>query len=413
LSEPAAGRGRRDQRATRHFDPDALTAITTAAPARSVREAKRSVPNPVPPGHGYPNAKALDQAREAILTPTRVPHVSAAEKSVVMMVSDQPAARMLARSIAERNIALKAIIIQVPRPRQKTWKDKVRDLLGDAHFLRFASLRWPAEARRLYYAERRLQKNAARILTGAIGDGSLSFPKTRVLRTSDINSDEVFQLLQQAAPDLIVVYATGLLRRRIIDSAPLGAINAHTAVLPDYRGACAESWQLFNSAYDKTGISIHFIDEGVDTGDIIYTKRVTVSVGTDPFTLRALNTVEIVRNYPAIVERVLGGNVERHAQGKSSTPCFRERDWTTTHKRILFERLKLFRPGSTPAYWLRAIARRAAASRGRWGSPVKAMATILADLVDFGSTYGDVDGRGIRSLNPQRPWRDLPPRPGE
>ena len=103
----------------------------------------------------------------------------------------------------------------------------------------------------------------------------------------------------------------------------------------------AEFWQIYDRAYGKTGITIHFIDEGVDTGDIVYQQQVPITVQTDPVMLRALNTIQILRDYPRVVELVLTGRFERQAQGPSSMRTFRARDLTAAHKRVLFQRLDL------------------------------------------------------------------------
>jgi folate-dependent phosphoribosylglycinamide formyltransferase PurN len=246
-------------------------------------------------------------------------------------------------------IGVTGIVIQTATPQPKSWKRTLEKTLGAELSLRLVSLRWTAETRRLFFVERRLEQAAQRRLQAYLGDASREFPPVPILRTANVNSDEAYALISKHAPDLLVVYATGLLKKRTIEAAPLGALNPHTAILPDYRGAGAEFWQLYHEAYDKTGITIHFIDEGVDTGDVVYECRVAVPAGTDPFMLRALNTIQIVQDYPSVVQRVLSGRIVRRPQPPTSTPCFRARDLTDAHKRELFQRLGLFRPGSARA----------------------------------------------------------------
>jgi folate-dependent phosphoribosylglycinamide formyltransferase PurN len=243
-------------------------------------------------------------------------------------------------------IGLTGIVIQTAKPQPKSWKQTLEKALGAELWLRLTSLRWAAEARRLFFVERRLERAAQRRLHAYLGNTSREFPPVPIVRTENVNSDEAYALISKNAPDLLVVYATGLLKKRAIEAAPLGALNPHTAILPDYRGAGAEFWQLYHEAYDKTGITIHFIDEGVDTGDVVYDCRVAVPAGTDPFMLRALNTIQILQDYPSVVRRVLSGRIVRRPQPSTSTPCFRARDLTDAHKRELFQRLGLFRPGS-------------------------------------------------------------------
>ena len=276
---------------------------------------------------------------------------------VVLMVTDQPASRALACALAERGIVIGGIVIQSRRVEPSSWKQWIHNAIGNEWYQRIVSLRWPTETRRLALTESRLERNAQRILSRFLGDQPQPFPEARMLVTADINSDDTYQWLCDVAPDLMVVYATGLLQPRMIDAARLGALNAHTAVLPDYRGMWAEFWQIYHRAYDRTGITIHYIDEGVDTGDIVYRKYVPVREDTDPFLLRVINTIEIVKDYPAVVEAVLAGRASRSPQGPSSTRCYRGKDLTPAHKRVVFERLQVLYPRSRASYVLHAIAR--------------------------------------------------------
>ena len=63
--------------------------------------------------------------------------------------------------------------------------------MGDGLSSRLASLRWPAEKRQLFFAERRLERDAERVLANCMGDHSRTWPDAKMLRTDDINSDEV------------------------------------------------------------------------------------------------------------------------------------------------------------------------------------------------------------------------------
>ncbi|MET0213625.1 MAG: formyltransferase family protein, partial [Vicinamibacterales bacterium] len=175
------------------------------------------------------------------------------------------------------------------------------------------------------------------------GGNSHKFPETQIVFTDDVNADVAYQFLQREVPDLVVTFATGLLRKRTFEIGRLGTLNAHTSLLPDYRGSWPEFWQVYDEAYAKTGITIHFIDEGVDTGDIVHRQHVQVSEDTDPFLLRTLNTIQIVRDYPRVIQKVLSGTNLRSPQTASTTPTYRHGDVTVEKKRELFQRLDVFR----------------------------------------------------------------------
>ena len=202
-------------------------------------------------------------------------------------------------------------------------------------------MRWSPDARQLGLAEHRLQRRAERILGGLLGQETRSFPDVRTIYTDDVNSDAAFEFLQNEHPDLMVAFATGILKKRTFDAARLGTINAHTSLLPDYRGFWPEFWQIYDKAYAKTGITIHFIDEGLDTGDIVFREHVPATHDTDPFLLRTFNTLEILRTYPRVIKNILSGTFSRNPQTTPSTPVYRFKDVTVEKKRELFQRLRV------------------------------------------------------------------------
>lgn len=76
-------------------------------------------------------------------------------------------------------------------------------------------------------------------------------------------------IIQHAHPDLLLVYGfSQIIAPEIFNIPDLGTVNVHGALLPDYRGANILNWQIINGE-TESGVTLHYIDEGVDTGDII------------------------------------------------------------------------------------------------------------------------------------------------
>lgn len=91
---------------------------------------------------------------------------------------------------------------------------------------------------------------------------------------------EVTNWVEKLKPDLIVIYSMSqLIKKELIDIPVLGVINMHPSSLPDYRGANPDFWQYYNMEMNP-GVTVHYVNEGEDTGDIIYQERVHVSLGT-------------------------------------------------------------------------------------------------------------------------------------
>lgn len=105
----------------------------------------------------------------------------------------------------------------------------------------------------------------------------------RILQPQKIrNNNEFIQELQSLKPDLLCVVAYGkILPKEVLEIPKYGAINVHGSILPKYRGAAPIQWAVLNGE-ETTGITTIFMDEGMDTGDIILKEE--VNIGEDETT---------------------------------------------------------------------------------------------------------------------------------
>ncbi len=98
-----------------------------------------------------------------------------------------------------------------------------------------------------------------------------------VLEVSHINSPLVVDSLKKWKPDIIVVFGTSIVKKPIMEIPPKGIINVHTGLSPYYRGGQSAFWCLYNEEPEYIGVTVHFLDEGIDSGDIIFTARPSLS----------------------------------------------------------------------------------------------------------------------------------------
>lgn len=90
------------------------------------------------------------------------------------------------------------------------------------------------------------------------------------------NNKEVFDKLRKLNPDLIVVAAYGkILPEEILQIPRYGCINVHASLLPKYRGAAPINWAVINGE-KETGITIMYMEKGLDTGDILLQKSIPI-----------------------------------------------------------------------------------------------------------------------------------------
>ncbi|MGI6189548.1 MAG: methionyl-tRNA formyltransferase [Clostridiales bacterium] len=97
-----------------------------------------------------------------------------------------------------------------------------------------------------------------------------------VYQPEKVRNPEFVAILEKMAPDVIVTAAFGqILSKQILDIPPLGCINVHASLLPKYRGASPIQQALIDGE-TSTGITIMYMDEGMDTGDIILQKKIDI-----------------------------------------------------------------------------------------------------------------------------------------
>ena len=100
--------------------------------------------------------------------------------------------------------------------------------------------------------------------------------------TPDTLRDEAFMgTLNEVCPDIIVVVAYGkILPKAVLDYCKYGCINLHVSLLPKYRGAAPMQRAIMNGE-EKTGVTVMYMAEGLDTGDIIAQEEFAIEKDDD------------------------------------------------------------------------------------------------------------------------------------
>jgi methionyl-tRNA formyltransferase len=92
----------------------------------------------------------------------------------------------------------------------------------------------------------------------------------------NINKVENLDRLRAYKPDLLISIAGNqIFKMPLINLATKGCLNLHTALLPKYRGLMPSFWVIKNNE-KYTGVSIFFVDEGIDSGDILVQRKVAI-----------------------------------------------------------------------------------------------------------------------------------------
>lgn len=126
-----------------------------------------------------------------------------------------------------------------------------------------------------------------------------------------VKNDEAFYThIKALNPDLIIVVAFGqILPESILEIPRLGCINIHGSLLPKYRGAGPIQWSVINQE-EVTGVTIMYMDKGMDTGDMLYKKEIVLDPKETSETLynkmRIIGAEALSEAMPLIVSGGLG-----------------------------------------------------------------------------------------------------------
>lgn len=112
-------------------------------------------------------------------------------------------------------------------------------------------------------------------------DDRVTAPST-CLPPGGCNDPAVVGAIRAVAPDLLLVFGTGLLQAGLIDAFPGRIFNIHLGLSPYYRGAGTNFWPLVNGEPEYCGATIHYLDAGVDSGPIIAHVRPSMQAADGP-----------------------------------------------------------------------------------------------------------------------------------
>ena len=134
-----------------------------------------------------------------------------------------------------------------------------------------------------------------------------------VLQPISLKDPEFLEALRAWKADIFAVVAFRMLPKVVWEMAPMGTFNLHAALLPQYRGAAPINWAVING--DKaTGVTTFMIDEGMDTGKIMYREQCLIepdeNVGQVHDKLMEIGSRLVVQT----VEAIIDGSVEFRVQ---------------------------------------------------------------------------------------------------
>ncbi len=136
--------------------------------------------------------------------------------------------------------------------------------------------------------------------------------KLPVLQPESLKDPAFVASIQALNPDLIIVVAFRILPKEIFAIPRLGSFNLHASLLPKYRGAAPINWAIINGE-KETGVTTFFLQEKVDTGNVLLQARLPITPGDNAGTIHdklaevgaeiVLHTVRLIEQGKAVTRR--------------------------------------------------------------------------------------------------------------
>jgi methionyl-tRNA formyltransferase len=159
-----------------------------------------------------------------------------------------------------------------------------------------------------------------RELLKELGLDSTPVPKNKVKLVTTVNDEACIRLIQETDPALVLVKGTRILSKRVLSCTTAPFINMHVGITPMYRGVHGAYWALANRDALHAGTTIHYVDAGIDTGNIIDQRKISIGPNDNFTTYPLIQIAAGIEMLKEIIPRFLSGNKpnpKQTVQGKS------------------------------------------------------------------------------------------------
>lgn len=164
----------------------------------------------------------------------------------------------------------------------------------------------------------------------------------KIYQPEKIKDEEVIKILKNLDADLFVVVAYGqLLSEQVLNIPKYGCINVHGSLLPKYRGAAPIQWSIINGE-EKTGVTIQYMEKGMDSGDMILKEEIIIEKTETYKTLYDKMSIVGAEALIKAIELIETGNVnaekQNHDEATYAPMIYKEMghiNWNNSSKDII------------------------------------------------------------------------------
>ena len=141
---------------------------------------------------------------------------------------------------------------------------------------------------------------------------------------SDYSGTKAENILRQTETDVLLLYGTKIIKPNILSIPKIGTLNAHSAILPKFRGSRSEFWILYYGDLERAGVTIHWVTPGLDEGDVFLQERLPVEVSDTPRTLREKSRPLSGKLFSMAIKSIEAGKLLRIPQNANEVTKFKK-----------------------------------------------------------------------------------------
>ncbi len=130
------------------------------------------------------------------------------------------------------------------------------------------------------------------------------------LLVSSVNSEQCIRALKQIKPDIVVVNGTRIISKEVLNCTDAIFINMHAGITPKYRCSHGAYWAYYNNDAENAGVTIHIVDEGIDTGEILYQSKIEITDKDNFITYPLLQTCVGIKDEIKAIEDIINGKIK-------------------------------------------------------------------------------------------------------
>ena len=117
-------------------------------------------------------------------------------------------------------------------------------------------------------------------------------------------------MAKTSKPDVVVVNGTRIIDPDTLNSCQAIFLNIHCGITPAYRGVHGAYWALVNEDRDNVGVTVHLVDKGIDTGDVVAQSAIEVDTQDNFFTYPWKQYVKAIPLLLQAIEDVQSGRLQ-------------------------------------------------------------------------------------------------------